>query len=58
MYDGRTDAIADIEESQRALNGPNDDPIYRRDQSKRIELINWVLDNMKNPDIQIWAVIE
>lgn len=41
-----------------ALNGPNDDTIYRRDQSKRIQLINWVLDNMKNPEIQICAVIE
>ena len=41
-----------------ALNGPNDDTVYRRDQSKRIQLINWVLDNMKNPDIQICAVIE
>ena len=42
--------LQDIEESQRALNGPNDDTIYKRDHSKRIELINWVLDNMKNPD--------
>jgi hypothetical protein len=50
--------LRDIEESQKALNGPNDDTIYRRDHSKRIELINWVLDNMKNPDIQICAVIE
>ena len=50
--------LHDIEESQRQLNGPNDDTIYRRDHSKRIELINWVLDNMKNPDIQICAVIE
>ena len=48
----------EIQESQMALDGPNDDTIYRRDQSKRIELINWVLENMKNPDIQICAVIE
>lgn len=50
--------LRDIEESQKALTGPNDDTIYRRDHLKRIELINWVLDNMKNPDIQICAVIE
>ena len=50
--------LRDIEGSQRALNGPNDDTIYRRDHSKRIELINWVLENMKNPDIQICAIIE
>ena len=47
-----------IQELQRALDGPNDDTIYRRDQSKRIDLINWVLENMKNPDIRICAVIE
>jgi hypothetical protein len=50
--------LRDIEESQKALTGPNDDTNYRRDHSKKIELINWVLDNMKNPDIQICAVIE
>ena len=50
--------LRDIEESQKALNGPNDDTIYRRDHSKRIELLNWVLDNMKNSDINICAVIE
>ena len=50
--------LRDIKESQRVLNGPNADTIYRRDHSKRIELINWVLENMKNPDIQICAVIE
>lgn len=50
--------LHDFEESQRALNGPNDDTIYRRDHSKRIELVNWVLDNMKNSEINICAVIE
>jgi hypothetical protein len=50
--------LHDIEESQRVLNGPNDDTIYRRDHSKRIELINWVLENMKNSDVNICAVIE
>ena len=48
----------EVYESQRALNGPNDDTIYRRDQAKRIELLNRVLENMKNPNIQICAVIE
>ncbi|MDW0156450.1 MAG: hypothetical protein QOK83_08790 [Nitrososphaeraceae archaeon] len=50
--------LRDIEESQKALNGPNDDTIYRRDHSKRIELINWVLDNMKNSDFPICELIE
>jgi hypothetical protein len=40
------------------LNGPNDDSIYRRDHSKRIELINWVLENMKNPDVEICSLLE
>ena len=50
--------LQEIEESQRALNGPNDDTIYRRDQSKWIQLLNWVLENMKNSDINICGVIE
>jgi hypothetical protein len=48
----------EIEESKRALDGPIDDTIYRRDHSKRIELIKWVLENMKNPDIPICEIIE
>ena len=48
----------EIQESQRALDGPNDDTIYRRDHSKRIELINWVLENMKKPDLRICDVME
>jgi hypothetical protein len=48
----------EIQESQIALDGPNDDIIYRRDRSLRIELINWTLDKMKDPNIQICAVIE
>ena len=50
--------LRDIEESQKELNGPNDDTIYRRDRLKRIELISWVLEKMKNTEIQICAVIE
>jgi hypothetical protein len=47
-----------IDESKRALDGPIDDTIYRREHSKRIELINWVLENMKKPNIQICELIE
>lgn len=35
-----------------------DDTTYKRDHSKRIELINWVLENMRNPNIAICEVIE
>jgi hypothetical protein len=50
--------LKENEESQKQLNGPNDDIIYRRNRSIRIELINWVLEQMKNPNTQICAVIE
>jgi hypothetical protein len=50
--------LQEIDESKRALDGPIDDTIYRREHSKRIELINWVLENMKKPDIQICDLIE
>jgi hypothetical protein len=48
----------EIEESKRWLEGPIDDTIYRRDLGKRIELINWVLENMKNPDNQVCNLIK
>ena len=48
----------EIQESQGALDGLIDDTIYRRDHSKRIELINWVLENMKKPDLRICEVME
>jgi len=40
------------------LDREREESIYKRDLKKRIELINWVLENMKNPDIQICALIE
>jgi hypothetical protein len=45
--------LQDIEESQRWFNLEKDESTYKREFAKRIELINWVLENMKNPDIQI-----
>jgi hypothetical protein len=50
--------LQEIDESKRGLDGPIDDTIYRREHSKRIELINWILENMKKPDIQICDLIE
>lgn len=35
-----------------------DECTYKRDLEKRIELINWVLKNLKNPDVQICSLIE
>jgi hypothetical protein len=48
--------LHDIEHSKRWFNLEKDDNTYKRDLAKRIELINWVLENMKNPDIQICAI--
>jgi hypothetical protein len=48
----------EVEESIRWLNTEKDDSTYKRDLVKRIELINWVLDNMKNTDIPICDNIE
>jgi hypothetical protein len=48
----------EIKESERWLNLEKDESIYKRDLQKRIELINWVLENMKNPDIHICELIE
>jgi hypothetical protein len=48
----------EIQESQRALDGSIDDTIYRHDHSKRIELINWVLENLKNQSTPICEIIE
>ena len=42
----------DIEESKRWIDTA--EGVYKRDLIKRIELINWVLDQMKNPDRNIW----
>jgi len=48
----------DIEEAQKWLRVEKEESTYRRDLRKRIELINWVLEEMKKPDIFICEVIE
>ena len=50
--------LQEIEEPKRSFDREKEEGIYKRDLKKRIELINWVLLNMKNPDIQICALIE
>jgi hypothetical protein len=50
--------IQEIEESKKWLNIEKDESTYKRDLGKRIELINRVLENMKNPDIDIRHLIE
>ena len=48
----------EIEESRTWLDRENEESTYKRDLQKRIELLNWTLENMKNPNIYICALIE
>jgi hypothetical protein len=48
----------EIQESKRWLEIEQDDSTYKRDLQKRIELINWVLESMKNSNISICEIIE
>ena len=43
----------EIRESKKWLDREYDESVYNRDLEKRIELINWVLENMKNPGVEI-----
>ena len=49
---------SEIEESNKLLERPVDSTIYRRDLAKRIELVSWVADNMKDPNNQVCNLIE
>ena len=48
----------EIQESKRWFEIEKDESTYKRDLTKRVELINWVLEKMKNPDIFICETIE
>jgi hypothetical protein len=48
----------EIKESEIWYAREKDQSTYKRDLKKRIELIKWVLEQMKNPDIFICQVIE
>ena len=48
----------EIEESKSWLSREKEESTYKRDLKKRIELINWVLENKKNPDVKICNLIE
>ena len=56
--DAQQTLLKEIEDSQRWLDVQKEENTYRRDLRKRIELINWVLEEMKKPDIFICEVIE
>ena len=46
-----------IEESKMRYDREKEECIYKRNLGKRIELINWTLDNLKNPDIDICILL-
>jgi hypothetical protein len=48
----------DIKNSELWLSREKDESTYKRDLKKRIVLINWVLENMKNPDVEICSIFE
>lgn len=48
----------EIKDSELWLSRTQEESTYKRDLRKRIELINWVLEEMKKPDIFICEVIE
>lgn len=48
----------EIKDSELWLFREKDESTYKRDLKKRIELINWVLQNMKNPNVEICSLIE
>ena len=48
----------EIKDSELWLSREKDESTYKRDLKKRIELINWVLENMKNPKVEICSLIE
>lgn len=48
----------EVDESNKWLNREKEERTYKRDLQKRVELINWVLKNMKNPNVEICSLIE
>jgi hypothetical protein len=50
--------LKEIDESKKWLDREQDDSTYKRDLKKRIDLLNWVLENMKDPDTKVCDLIE
>ena len=48
----------EIKNSELWLSREKEESTYKRDLKKRIELINWVLQNMKNPNVEICSLLE
>ena len=48
----------EIKDSELWLSRTHEESTYKRDLKRRIELIKWVLENMKNPEIRICELME
>jgi len=48
----------EIRDSELWFTREKEESTYKQDLKKRIELINWVLENMINPDVEICSLIE
>ena len=48
----------EIKDSELSLSRTNEESVYKRDLKKRIELITWVLQNMKNPNVEICSLLK
>lgn len=48
----------ELEESKLWLSRELEESTYKRDLTKRIELLSWAIKNMKNPEIQICNILE
>ena len=48
----------EIKDSELWLSRTQEESTYKRDLKKRIELINWVLENMKNSEVEICSLLE
>ena len=48
----------EIKDSELYLSREKQESTYKRDLKKRIELINWVLKNLQNPNVEIGSLIE
>ncbi len=48
----------EIRDSELWLSRTQEESTYKRDLKKRIELINWALQNMRNPNVEICRLLE
>jgi hypothetical protein len=48
----------EIQDTKRWIGIEIDESTYKRNLIKRVELINWVLDVMKNPQINVCELME